>query len=119
LCPPWSTKLTKMSTGTGTDPDELTLANVKGGIIKYKTLRKNKLQLPCGTLLDHIEDHEAKVEEAKVEEAKANAKAIGRIDQIITCQRAELEELKEAIFVFHRLQCRAPGGAQEVGVERL
>jgi hypothetical protein len=33
-----------MSTGTGTDPDELTLANVKDGIIEYKTLRKKQLQ---------------------------------------------------------------------------
>jgi hypothetical protein len=33
---------------TGTDPDKLTLANVKDGTIKYKTPRKNKLQLLCG-----------------------------------------------------------------------
>jgi endo-alpha-1,4-polygalactosaminidase (GH114 family) len=84
---------------TGTDPDELTLANVKDGIIKYKTLRKDKLQLLCGTLLDHIEDHEAKFVEAYVKEAEAKAKAIGKIDQIITVQRAEIEELKEAVFV--------------------
>jgi hypothetical protein len=86
-------------TGTGTDPDsdELTLENVKDGTIKYRTLRKDKLQLLCGTLLDHIEDYEAKFVEAYVKEAKA--KAIGEIDQIITVQRAEIEELKEAVLV--------------------
>jgi hypothetical protein len=88
-------------TGTGTDPDsdELTLENVKDGTIKYRTLRKDKLQLLCGTLLDHIEDYEAKFVEAYVKEAKAKAKAIGEIDQIITVQRAEIEELKEAVLV--------------------
>jgi hypothetical protein len=40
-------------------------------------LRKDKLQLLCGTLLDHIEDYEAKF-------------ALGKIDQIITVQRAEI-----------------------------
>jgi hypothetical protein len=44
-----------------TDDDKLTLANVRDGVIKYKNLRKNKLQLLCGTFLDHIEDLERKL----------------------------------------------------------
>jgi hypothetical protein len=67
-------------------PDELTPANVKDGTIKYKTLRKNKLQLLCGSLLNHIEDLELelRLEKAKVEEAELRLE----------------EELKEAIFVY-------------------
>jgi hypothetical protein len=44
-------------------PDNLTHANVMDSTIKYMTLRKNKLQLLCGNLLDHIKD--LKVEKAK------------------------------------------------------
>jgi hypothetical protein len=51
-----------MSTGDGmTDgvaPDNLTHTNVMDGNIKYKTLRKNKLQVLSGNLLDHIKDLE-------------------------------------------------------------
>jgi hypothetical protein len=81
----------RMSTGSaqmdGIDPDKLTFANVKDGTIKYKYLRKNKLQLLCGTLLDHIKDLELelRLEKAKVEKAKVEL-------------RLE-EELKEAVFV--------------------
>jgi hypothetical protein len=38
----------------GVDPANLTHANVMNGNVKYKTLRKNKLQVLCGNLLDHI-----------------------------------------------------------------
>jgi hypothetical protein len=107
-------------TGTGTDPDsdELTLENVKDGTIKYRTLRKDKLQLLCGTLLDHIEDYEAKFVEAYVKEAKAKAKAIGEIDQIITVQRAEIEELKEAVLVSNASNVELRAELKEAKVEK-
>jgi hypothetical protein len=58
-----------LSTGDGmldgVNPDDLTHANVMNGNVKYKTLRKNKLQVLCGNLLDHIKYLE--VEKAKVE----------------------------------------------------
>jgi hypothetical protein len=111
---------------TGTDPDKLTLANVKDVTIKYKNLRKNKLQLLCGTLLDHIEDLElelrlekAKVEKAKVEhraERKELKKTVGDLELELRLEevkaphnvstftqkqtfelRAELKELKETV----------------------
>jgi hypothetical protein len=107
-----------------TDPDELTLANVKDGTIKYKNLRKNKLQLLCGTLLNHIKDLElelrlkkAKVEKAKVEhrgELKELKKTVGDLELELRLEkamaphnvstpnktfelRAELKELKETV----------------------
>jgi hypothetical protein len=73
-----------LSTGNGmldgVDPDDLTHANVMNGNVKYKTLRKNKLQVLCGNLLDHIKYLEVEkdkaelrleeeLKEAKVEEA--------------------------------------------------
>jgi hypothetical protein len=109
-----------------TNPNELTLANVKDGSIKYKNLRKNKLQLLCGTLLDHIEDLElelrlekAKVEKARVEhraELKELKRTVGDLELELRLEkakaphnvstpnktfelRAELKELKEAVFV--------------------
>jgi hypothetical protein len=55
-------------------PDDLTYANVRDGKVKYKTIRKSKLQLLCTSLLDHIKDlklwHEEELKEAKVEKAK-------------------------------------------------
>jgi endo-alpha-1,4-polygalactosaminidase (GH114 family) len=109
-----------MSTGTGTDldSDELTLANVKDGTIKYKTLRKDKLQLLCGTLLDHIKDYEAKFMEAYVQEAKAKAKANGKIDQIISVQRAEIEELKDAVLVSNASNVKLRVKLKEAKVEK-
>jgi hypothetical protein len=107
-----------------TDPDELTLANVKDGTIKYKNLRKNKLQLLCGTLLKHIKDLElelrlkkAKVEKAKVKhrgELKELKKTVGDLELELRLEkamaphnvstpnktfelRAELKELKETV----------------------
>jgi hypothetical protein len=38
--------------------------------VKYKTLKKLKLQVVCGNLLDHIEDLEEELKEANVEKAK-------------------------------------------------
>jgi hypothetical protein len=87
-----------MSTGgsVSTNSDKLTLANIRDGIIKYKKLRKNKLQLLCGTFLDHIEDLERKlrIEKAKVEKAnvEANAKAKALVEH-----KAEYNELKKTI----------------------
>jgi hypothetical protein len=107
-----------MSTGTDPDSDELTLANVKDGTIKYKTLRKDRLQLLCGTLLDHIEDYEAKFVGAYVKEAKAKAEAIGKIDQIITVQRAEIEELKEAVLVSNASNVELRAELKEAKVEK-
>jgi hypothetical protein len=40
------------------------------GSVKYKTLKKLKLQVLCGNLLDHIENLEEELKEAKVEKAK-------------------------------------------------
>jgi hypothetical protein len=61
-------RLQMMLTGDGgmdgIAPDNLTYANVMEGKIKYKTIRKNKLQVLCNNLLDHIKDLE--VEKAKV-----------------------------------------------------
>jgi hypothetical protein len=49
-----------MSTGDGMmdgiAPDDLTHVNVMDGNIKYKTLKKNKLQLLYGNLLNHIKE---------------------------------------------------------------
>jgi hypothetical protein len=98
--------------------DKLTLANVKDGTIKYKTLRKDKLQLLCGTLLDHVEDYEAKFVEAYVKEAEAKAKAIGKINQIITVQRAKIEELKEAVLVSNTSNVELRAELKEVKVEK-
>jgi hypothetical protein len=42
----------------GVSPDILTHASIMDGSIKYKTLKKLKLQVLCGNLLDHIEDLE-------------------------------------------------------------
>jgi hypothetical protein len=53
----------------GIYPDNLTHANIMDGSVKYKTLKKLKLQVLCGNLLDHIEDLEEKLKEAKVEKA--------------------------------------------------
>jgi hypothetical protein len=69
------------------DPNNLTFANVRDGILKYKNLRKSRLQLLCGNFLDHIED-------LKLELRLEKAKALHNIEL-----RAELKELKEAVFV--------------------
>jgi hypothetical protein len=81
-----------LSTGDGmldgVDPDDLTHANVMNGNVKYKTLRKNKLQVLCGNLLGHIKYLEVKkdkvelrleeeLKEAKVEEAVFNDNGTG------------------------------------------
>jgi hypothetical protein len=51
-----------MSTGDGTmdgvSPDVLTHASVMDGSVKYKILRKIKLQVLCGNLLDHTKELE-------------------------------------------------------------
>jgi chromosome segregation ATPase len=79
-----------------TNDDKLTLANVRDGVIKYKNLRKNKLQLLCGTFLDHIEDlkRELGIEKAKVEKAKVEHKALA---QVLVKHKAGYKELKKTI----------------------
>jgi hypothetical protein len=54
----------------GVSPDILTHASIMDGSVKYKTLKKLKLQVLCGILLDHIEDLEEELKEAKVKKAK-------------------------------------------------
>jgi hypothetical protein len=54
----------------GISPDILTHASIMDGSVKYKTLKKLKLQVLCGNLLDHIEDLEEELKEAKVKKAK-------------------------------------------------
>jgi hypothetical protein len=54
----------------GVPPDILTHASIMDGSVKYKTLKKLKLQVLCGNLLHHIEDLEKELKEAKVEKAK-------------------------------------------------
>jgi hypothetical protein len=69
----------------GIAPNDLTHANVMDGNIKYKTLRKNKLQLLCGNLLDHIKDLEVKKAKVKLrieeelKEAKVKVEARGGV----------------------------------------
>jgi hypothetical protein len=70
----------------GVTPDVLTHASVMDGSVKYKTLKKLKLQVLCGNLLDHIEDLEEELKEAKVKKAKVESRL-----------KEELE-LKEAVF---------------------
>jgi hypothetical protein len=40
----------------GIPPSDLTYTNVRDGKVKYKTIRKSKLQVLCTNLLDHIKD---------------------------------------------------------------
>jgi hypothetical protein len=54
----------------GVSPDILTHASIMDRSVKYKTLKKLKLQVLCGNLLDHIEDLEEELKEAKVKKAK-------------------------------------------------
>jgi hypothetical protein len=115
-------RLKLMSTGDGrmddVAPDDLTNANVIDGNIKYKTLRKNKLQLLCGNLRDHIKDLEVKkaqvelrleeeLKEAKVKKAKVEL----RLEEEL--------ELKEAVFFVNDNGTRATyNGEDDVkGVE--
>jgi hypothetical protein len=58
----------------GVSPDVLTHASVMDGSVKYKTLKKLKLQVLCGNLLNHIEDLEEELKEAKVEKAKVESR---------------------------------------------
>jgi hypothetical protein len=54
----------------GVSPDILTHDRIMDGSVKYKTLKKLKLQVLCGNLLDHIEDLQEELKKAKVEKAK-------------------------------------------------
>jgi hypothetical protein len=74
------------------DPDELTLDNVRDGKVKYKNLKKDQLQELCATLLGRIEDLELGLEQAKVPHN------VSTPDETFEL-RAELKELKEAVFV--------------------
>jgi hypothetical protein len=70
----------------GVSPDVLTHASVMDGSVKYNTLKKLKLQVLGGNLLDHIEDLEEELKEAKVEKAKVES----RLEEEL--------ELKDAVF---------------------
>jgi hypothetical protein len=48
-----------------TNPDKLTLANVRDGHVRYKNLKKDQLKLLCATFFDHIKDLELRLEKAK------------------------------------------------------
>jgi hypothetical protein len=72
--------------------DELTLDNVRDGRVKYKNLKKDQLQDLYATLLGHIEDLELGLEKAK---APHNVSTPDKTFEL----RAELKELKEAVFV--------------------
>jgi hypothetical protein len=90
-----------MSTGNGmmdgVAPDDLTYANVMDGKIKYKTIRKNKLQVLCGNLLDHIKDLE--VEKTKVELRLEEELKEAKVEKAKVELRLKEElELKEAFF---------------------
>jgi hypothetical protein len=82
------------STGgsVSTNPDERTLAYVRDGHIKYKNMKKDQLKLLCGTFLDHIEDLKLRLEKAK---APHNVSTPNETFEL----RAELNELKRALFV--------------------
>jgi hypothetical protein len=72
--------------------NKLTLDNVRDGKVKYKNLKKDQLQELCATLLGHIEDLELGLEKAK---APHNVSTPDKTFEL----RAELKELKEAVFV--------------------
>jgi hypothetical protein len=88
-----------MSTGTGLmdgiAPDNLTHTNVIDGTIKYKNLKKNKLQLLSGNLLGHIKD--LKVEKAKVKLRLEEELKESKVEKAKVKLRLE-EELKEDVF---------------------
>jgi hypothetical protein len=67
------------------------------GSVKYKTLKKLKLQVLCGNLLDHIEDLEEELKEAKVEKAKV-----------------ELESEEDVFFVGNGTGATTSGGELEL-----
>jgi DNA-binding Xre family transcriptional regulator len=72
--------------------DKLTLDKVRDGHVKYKNLKKDQLKELCATLLGHIEDLELGIEKAK---APHNVSTTNETFEL----RAELKELKEAVFV--------------------
>jgi hypothetical protein len=72
--------------------DKLTLDKVRDGHVKYKNLKKDQLKELCATLLGHIEDLKLGLEKAK---APHNVSTTNETFEL----RAELKELKEAVFV--------------------
>jgi hypothetical protein len=81
----------------GVSPDILTHASIMDGSVKYKTLKKLKLQVLCGNLLDHIEYLEEELKEAKVEKAKV-----------------ELESEEDVFFVRNGTGATTSGGELEL-----
>jgi hypothetical protein len=108
----------RMSTGNGmmdgVAPDNLTYANVMNGKIKYKTIRKNKLQVLCGNLLDHIKDLE--VEKAKVELRLEEELKEAKVEKAEVELRLE-EELKENVFNDNGTGATSNGEGDVRGVE--
>jgi hypothetical protein len=80
------------SVSTNPTPDELTLANVRDGHVKYNNLKKDQLKEFCATLFDHIEDLQLRLEKAKCPPNTSTPNETFRL-------RAELKELKDAVFV--------------------
>jgi hypothetical protein len=72
----------------------LTHASIMDGSVKYKTLKKLKLQVLCGNLIDHIEDLEEELKEAKVKKAKV-----------------ELESEEDVFFVGNGTGATTSGGS--------
>jgi hypothetical protein len=83
------------STGSvSTNPalNDLTLANVRDGHVKYKNLKKDQLKELCATFLDHIEDLELRLEKAK---CPPNTSTRNKTFEL----RAKLKEFKDAVFI--------------------
>jgi hypothetical protein len=80
------------SVSTNPAHHKLTLDIVRDGHVKYKNLKKDQLKELCAIFLDIIEDLELRLEEAK---APHNVSTPNKNFEL----RAELKELKEAVFV--------------------
>jgi hypothetical protein len=80
------------SSVSSADLDDPTLANVRDGKVKTKTLRKDQLQELCATLLGHIDDLELNLEKAKAPHSVSTPDKTFKL-------RAELKELKDVVFV--------------------
>jgi hypothetical protein len=74
------------------DPEELTLDNVRDGKVKLNVLKKVQLQELCNTFIGHIGSLELELEKNKA------PRNVSTSDETFKL-RAELKELKEAVFI--------------------